>query len=237
MVISGQSGDGWDDRINLWSFPDSFVTLSSKSLSWAKGNAPFVKSVYIPNGVDIKIFKPEGEKFKSNLNQPIILSVGALTHQKRIDLVIKAVSNLPNANLLVAGDGYLKKDILNLGNRLLGKRFQLISVPYEKMPSVYRSAKVFTLVSESSESFGNVFAEAMASGLAIVARDDSKRREIIGDSGIFVNPENINEYSQALKSALEMKNGDKFIKQSLKFNWDNICKRYEELFKELVKVY
>src|SRR3990172_10808564 len=29
MVVSGQSGMGWDDRNNLWSFPDVFVALTS----------------------------------------------------------------------------------------------------------------------------------------------------------------------------------------------------------------
>ena len=29
MVISGQSGKGWDDRNNLWSFPNVFISISS----------------------------------------------------------------------------------------------------------------------------------------------------------------------------------------------------------------
>jgi hypothetical protein len=43
MVVSGQSGMGWDDRNNLWSFPDAFVALSKKGLSWARRANPFVR--------------------------------------------------------------------------------------------------------------------------------------------------------------------------------------------------
>src|SRR3989339_533800 len=58
VVISGQSGKGLDDRINLCTFPNYFVALSSKALNWARKVNPFVKLVYIPNGVDINKFKP-----------------------------------------------------------------------------------------------------------------------------------------------------------------------------------
>ena len=49
MVISGQSGIGWDDRNNLWCFPNTFVAISTYARNWAKRVNPLVKSVYIPN--------------------------------------------------------------------------------------------------------------------------------------------------------------------------------------------
>jgi len=42
MIIAGQSGKGWADRINLWSFPDVFVALSSRSLKWTKKVNPLL---------------------------------------------------------------------------------------------------------------------------------------------------------------------------------------------------
>jgi len=43
MVVSGQSGIGWDDRNNLWSFPNSFIGLSRKAQAWAKRANPFFR--------------------------------------------------------------------------------------------------------------------------------------------------------------------------------------------------
>lgn len=234
MIVSGQSGMGWDDRVNLYSFPDYFIPISSEALEWARKINPLVKSVYIPNGVDTKKFKPEGERLDIKLKRPIILCVGALTETKRIDLVIKAVAKLKNASLLVVGDGDLREKIQALGTESLGTRFQLIKLPYEEMPKVYQAADVFTLVSEPYYSFENVLVEAMASGLPVVANDDPIRREIVGDAGILVDPVKTSEYAKALEKALDMECGNKPRKQAEKFSWDKIAEKYEKLFSGLV---
>jgi glycosyltransferase involved in cell wall biosynthesis len=233
MVVSGQSGMGWDDKINLYSFPDAFVTLSSKALTWAKRVNPFVKSLYIPNGVDMKKFSPSDRK--QTPATPTILAVGAFTEQKRLNLAIEAVARLKNVNLLiVGGGGNLKEKIESEGERSLGNRFKLLSVPFEKMPDVYREADIFTLPSFSSESFGNVLVEAMASGLPVVATDDSVRREIVGDAGILIDPTNIEEYAGALEKSLKTNWGVKPRKQAEKFDWDKIAEQYESLIGKLV---
>jgi glycosyltransferase involved in cell wall biosynthesis len=162
--------------------------------------------------------------------------VGAATEQKRLDLVIKAVAKLDNVNLLIASGGGDKiGEIKKMGKETLGERFEMVSVPFEKMPEIYRCADVFTLPSLSSESFGNVLVEAMASGLPVVATDDPIRREIVGNSGIFVDPTNINEYTKALETALKTNWEDKPRRQAEKFSWDEIANKYEELFKKLTK--
>jgi len=235
LVITGQSGIGWDDRNNLWCFPNVFVALSTKAKKWAKRVNPFVKTVYIPNGADIKRFHPEGSKFKTRLKKPIVLCVAALTPTKRVDLVIKAVSKLKDTSLLIAGDGDLKNEIDKLGRRLLGDRFQIIKVPFEKMPSVYRACDVFTIPSMSYYAFEIVLVEAMASGLPVVANKDEIRKEIIGNAGYLVDPVNTEAYSNSIKKALNTDWGNKPRKQAQGFDWNNISKKYEELFQEIIK--
>ncbi|MFH1864181.1 MAG: glycosyltransferase [bacterium] len=233
MVISGQSGMGWDDKNNLWCFPNCFIALSSHAKKWAKKANPFVNVKYIPNGVDIDKFCPGGKTIETRLNKPIILCAAALTKTKRIDLAIKAVAKLEGVSLLVCGDGDLRDKIKDLGYRMLGERFQLIKVPYEDMPKVYRTADVFTLPSESYYSFENAIVEAMASGLPVVANNDPIRNEIVGNAGILVDPTDTEAYTEALKTALTKNWGDKPRKQAEKFSWDIICDKYRKLFDEL----
>jgi glycosyltransferase involved in cell wall biosynthesis len=237
MIVSGQSGMGWDDRNNLWCFPDAFVALTSNAIKWAKKANPLVKRVtYIPNGVDLDKFKPQGNKYKTGLKKPIVLCVGALTPQKRINLVIDTVSKLNEASLLVAAGDKDRVNIAKLGRALLGSRFKLISVPYTNMPDVYRVADIFTLVSESTEAFGNVFVEAMAANLPVVAVNDEQRREIIGDAGLYVDdPTDLDSYANLLKKALNTEWGNKPRNQAQKFDWDKIAKKYEQLFYEILK--
>lgn len=229
MIVSGQSGMGWDDKINLLVFPDTFAALSSEALKWAKKVNPFVKSVYIPNGVDIGKFTSARGKAKT------ILAAGAFTKQKRLDLAIDAVSKILGAKLIIAGGGGdLKDKIYNLGMKKLGKeRFEILSVPFSEMPSIYKKASVFTLPSSSSESFGNVIIEAMASGLPVVVTKDPVRREIVGEAGFLVNPTNANEYAEALEKAFNHNWGDSPRKQAEKFSWDKVAEKYLELIKNI----
>ncbi len=87
MIVSGQSGIGLDDRLNLYAMPNAFVALSSYALNWARKINPFVKSVHIPNGVNLNTF--EGSTLKGGRT---ILAVGAFTDQKRHGLTIEDVS-------------------------------------------------------------------------------------------------------------------------------------------------
>jgi glycosyltransferase involved in cell wall biosynthesis len=236
VIISGQSGIGWDDKLNLLTFPNVFVALSQKAEIWARKFNPFVKVVKIPNGVDLSKFTNKGPSFAVELNKPLVLAVGAFTEQKRLNLAIEAISKIKNANLLiVGGGGKLKNELVEQGRKMLGDRFQILTVPFDQMPSVYRSADIFTLPSASSEAFGNVLVEAMASGLPVVATNDPIRREIVGDAGILVDPTNTEEYALSLQKALETNWGEKPRIQAEKYSWDEIAKAYEDLFIKITK--
>ena len=234
MIIAGQSGIGWDDKNNLWCFPDYFVALSSYAKTWAKKINPFVATIYIPNGVDIKNFSPEGSKMKLKLKKPIIITVGALTQTKRINLTIEAVSRLRNVSLLVVGDGELRKDLEDLGQLLLPDRFAILKLPFEEMPKAYRCGNLFTLVSEPFYSFEIAIIEALSTNLPVVVNNDPLRKEIVGDAGIFVNPEDSESYAKALERALRTDWENKPRKQAEKFSWDKVALQYEVLFKSLI---
>lgn len=234
MVIIGQSGMGWDDRNNLFSFPDIFVAITSEARRWAKATCPWVRSTYIPNGVNSRMFTPEGAVFKHGLASPVVLTVAALTPSKQIEKTIDAVAKNGKVSLLVVGKGPLEKTLLRYGKEKLGKRFKLIHTRYEKMPEVYRSASCFTLCSVSSEAFGNVYVEALACNVPVVATDDSKRREIVGEAGLFVNPGMTDEYATVLNTALKQRWGNRPRNQSKMFDWNIIADSYERLFNSLL---
>ena len=100
----------------------------------------------IPNGVDCERFRP-GLPQREELGLPrdglIVLMVSALDPGKRIEIGIQAVSQIPDAHLVVAGDGPLRQVIDEQATRLLPDRFTRLSLAAERMPSLYRSADVF----------------------------------------------------------------------------------------------
>lgn len=236
IVISGQSGSGRDDRFNLWMFPNAFVGLSHYQTLWAKKANPFVKTATIPNGVDLKKFSLKISPEKFNLPRPIILCVSALITSKRLDLVIRATAKLNRGSLLLVGSGDEQNRLQKLGDKLLPDRFKIISVTHEEMPSIYKSADLFTFATVPWESFGIVLVEAMATGLPVVCSNDPIRREIVGEAGLLVDPENTQEYAAALQKALDTNWGDLPRKQAEKFSWDKIAKQYDQIFRNITSL-
>jgi len=236
IIIAGQSGPGWNDRINLLFHPDVFVALTNNQQEWAKKATIWndQKIVTIPNGVDTDIFSPIGDSYDPDLTKPIILAVGAAIKSKRIIETIKAVALLKDVSLLVAGTGPDEKDEDNLGQKLLGKRYKRLKVSHSDMPGVYRSANVFTLCSDSSEAFGIVYLEALATGLPCVVTDDPSRQEILGNTVIFVSDATKSEvYAEKLKEALKIKDNKNQLTQAEKYSWKKISEKYLLIIKSV----
>jgi len=232
VVIVGHSGIGWDDRINLYTFPNVFISLTENAKTWAKVVNPLVNVQVIPNGIDLDLFSKHGEKISLPFKGKTVLWVGALTQSKDPLFTLKAVSRLKNTNLLMVGSGGMENEVLKMGKELLGKKFSLRNYSWNEMPSVYRSCDVFTLASSKAESFGIVFLEAMASGLPVVTQDYPSRREICGDNAYYFAANDLDAYSKSIQLALDSKISVK-IDRSV-FGWDQVARKYESIFKKLI---
>jgi glycosyltransferase involved in cell wall biosynthesis len=233
LVISGQSGPGWDDRINLLCRPDVFVALTKHQANWARKNGFGVKIVQIPNGVDLQKFNPSVKPAEIALPRPIFLCVAALEPGKHVDWTIEAISGLRKGSLLVLGAGPLKESLTQLATKLLPGRFQIVSVTHDKIPTYYAAADIVTMVPPRTESFGIVFLEAMAVNKPIVTSNDPPRKEIVGPAGLFVDFGDVDGYTVALRRVIKEKWGDLPRRQAEKFSWDKIARHYEKLFHSL----
>lgn len=235
LIIPGQAGIGRDDLWNIAvACPDVYAALTDFEKDWAKKWAWRTKVVKIPNGVDLNNFSPHGEKIYFDLPKPVILSVGALEWYKYHERTIKAVSVLGKGSLLIIGKGKEEEKLKDLGRRCLGEeRFLITKTSFAEIAKYYRSADLFTLPSWIRESFGIVYVEAMASGLAVVAPDDPPRREIVGMGGVFTDVSNPQKYAQAINQALNISWKDLPRKQAEKYSWDLVADQYQRLIKEM----
>src|SRR3989338_11312324 len=232
ILITGHAGVGFEDKFNIiFGKPDVFISLTPLAHKWALKY--IANTYYIPNGVDTDLLNPGVKPMKLDLKPPVIFCSSALLPYKRIDLVVQAVAKIPNAGLLLIGDGPLNEEINTLAKNLLPGRFLHIKyVEHDKIAGFYAASSLFTLVSKQTQAFGLVYLEAMTCNKPIVVPDDLNRRQIIGKAGIFCDPENIAEYANALDQALNNNWGNEPRRQAEKYSWGVIAHKYEKVFEK-----
>ncbi|MGP0086181.1 MAG: glycosyltransferase family 4 protein, partial [Steroidobacteraceae bacterium] len=193
----------------------------------------------IPNGVDCNHFSP-GSATRREFSLPpdrlIVLMVSALIPTKRVEMGIEAVSRIRDGHLVVAGDGPLRQLIQENASRLLPDRITLLSVPPAKMPSLYRSSDVFLHLSKD-EPFGNVFLEAMACGLPIVAHDSQRSRWIMGPDQFLVNSDDVAAIAENIELARDAPalRRQQWLNQAANFSWSKIGAMYRQFIQQVIE--
>jgi glycosyltransferase involved in cell wall biosynthesis len=203
--------------------PDYFDANSSR---W--------RCALIPNGADLTRFAPgpaERDRFGLPADRPVVLMVSALIESKRVLDGIHAAARVPGAHLVVAGDGHLRGEAEALAGSLLPGRFTRLTLTAADMPALYRSADAFLHMS-LHESFGNVFVEAMASGLPIVGHDTPRLRWIVGDGPFLCDTRESAALGSSLKAALEHGRGDA-ARGVERFAWPAIGAEYDRFLRDI----
>lgn len=75
-------------------------------------------------------------------------------------------------------------------------------VPFEELHSAYHDADAFVFGS-SCENLPNILLEAMASSLAIASSDRGPMPEVLGDSGVYFDPENETSIVNSLERVIK----------------------------------
>jgi len=195
-------------------------------------------SCLIPNGVDTNRFQPGPAKrldFGLPADRLIVLMVSALISTKRVEVGIEAVSRIPNAHLVVAGDGPLRRTLDVNAARLLPGRFTRLSVASERMPQLYRSADIFLHLSKE-EPFGNVFVEAMACGLPVVGHDTPRLRWIVGAEGFLSDTEDPSAVAQQIELARVAGPNKEAARlaRAATFSWPRIGEMYRAFLQDVI---
>ena len=141
----------------------------------------------LSRGVDMDLFKPERrcqvlrEKWGASDDTLVLTQVGRLAAEKNLDLAIATMQAIrakrPNTMLVLVGAGPESTRLSAVdGVHLAGNQCA------EDLASHYASADLFVFPS-TSETYGNVVPEALASGLPCVAYDYAAPAELFGGRG------------------------------------------------------
>ncbi|RKD32280.1 glycosyltransferase family 4 protein [Thermohalobacter berrensis] len=190
-------------------------------------------------------FKIQKVKEKYNIEGDYILYLGTLEPRKNIIRLVEVYNKLVKEGitekLVIAGKkGWLYKDIFNKVKQLaLDERVIFTDYVEEKdKPLLYSGAKVFVYVS-LYEGFGLPPLEAMTCSIPVVVSKKSSLPEVVGDSGIYVNSEDIDSIAKGIYSIIKNKDlreklGFQGKERSKKFNWENTAKQVLSIYDELM---
>ena len=143
--------------------------------------------------------------------------------KRDVSLVLVGIGRFPD-------DVRKKVEEYNLNGKVILKE----GIPEEYMPVLMNSACLFIYPS-LYEGFGLPVLEAMACGKAVITSNVSSMPEVVGDAGVLIDPQNIEEMSSALGKVILDKGfrndlEKRALDRSRLFSWER-CAR------ETLKVY
>ncbi len=213
------------------------------------------KVTVIPNGIVPEECRSSltRTEARARLNLPddafIVLFFGFLTPYKGPDVLLRAfgslAANIPEAMLVFAGAGTLleslRRETAAMG---LAERVRFLGfVDDADKPLVYRSADLFCLPStRSSESFGIVNVEAMASGLPVISTWIGGIPDVVssGTNGLLVGPGD----PRALAAGIRNLHDDHEMYKDLsrgaldsieRYSWDRIGQMTDDLYRRTIE--
>ena len=196
------------------------------------------RSVEIPNGIDVERFVPgpaERERLDLPADGPLVVMVSAMMTYKRVVEAVPAVARIPDANLVVAGDGPLRDEVHALADELMPGRLRQVRFDFEDMPSLYRSADA-VLHMALFEPFGNVYIEAVACGAPLVAHRNSSTESILeGVDCQLIDTEDTHAVTEALERAIAagpVEVDDAFRRR---FDWAALAEQYRSFLYDVVE--
>jgi glycosyltransferase involved in cell wall biosynthesis len=238
---------------NTISYPciDGMVANSDQTLDsfrWFEkimlGKKSKIRRVY--NGIDTEWIRDTTHKAPSDLpDGPLVTNVSRMIDLKNQRRLISAFNSVLEQNdevtLVIVGDGPLMNELHELAASYeITEHIHFTGqISRESVYAILQQSTVFTIPS-LSEGFCVAAVEAMASGLPIIASDIDILREVVGDCGVFVDPQDTtalaNEISgllsdAELRSALGNAAADRANNQ---FPISQIASEYYSLYSDIV---
>jgi phosphatidylinositol alpha 1,6-mannosyltransferase len=235
---------GWNYLRHLYDGCDRVLVPSLPILDelWDRG---FRRLQHLPHGVDIKQFNPSFRSYAwrdangIGRDKQVLFYAGRLVWEKDLRILAETYRLLRQKRsdfvLVLAGDGPIRQDLTAMmpGAVFLGQ------LTGELLSTAYASSDLFVFPS-TTETFGNVIVEAMASGVPPVCARAGGAAGVVqhGVTGLLSVPRDSREYAGAIEHLLDTPaRRDALATQALEFarrqTWEAIFRRLVETYAEV----
>lgn len=199
-------------------------------------------------GIDTELFSPVKRRDALRKLAPgkklYFLYVGRLALEKDLDVLLKAwkivEATMPEAQLIITGNGPIMEELKQTAGP------EVIFTGYlhgEELAIVYASSDAFVFPS-TTETFGNVVLEAMASGLPVIAPASGGVKNLLmdGNNGIACRPRNYLDMASAIikigqNDQLRKELGNQALRYAREQKWDGVLHPLMESYEKVVHSY
>jgi glycosyltransferase involved in cell wall biosynthesis len=210
-----------------------------------------------PMGIDFSVYKRiDKNRARDDLgldsNKKYVLCVAAMVERKGLDYLIRSMppirERLPDTELLLVGEGYYKKHLELLAQKLrIQDKVHFIPagdseprVPDEKLPLYYNAADVFVLPS-LIEALGVVGIEAMACETPFIGTNVEGIPSLVEqfEAGLLIPPRDFKAIASAVISVLE--DGARLSinreRAKIYYDWHSVAKKNIDVYDALFEKY
>jgi glycosyltransferase involved in cell wall biosynthesis len=198
---------------------------------------------YIYNPVHTQRIKMLARAERPPTARRYVLAAGRLTRQKGFDVLLRAFAQCPDAvdhDLVILGEGPLRQSLVDLAGEL-GIERRVHFPGFQSNPWVWMAQADLFVLSSRWEGFGNVVAEAMVCGVAVVAADcDFGPREQIRPDvdGLLAAPDDPDSLAGAMGDLLRDPGRRRRLASAAldrvhRLDIRDVARRYEILFHAL----
>jgi 2-deoxystreptamine N-acetyl-D-glucosaminyltransferase/2-deoxystreptamine glucosyltransferase len=204
------------------------------------------RTVVIPSGVEPSLFAGAAPSpLLADLPRPIVLYVGRLAQQKDVPTLVRAFAHLRcPASLVIVGDGperpAVQAAVQALPPQLRARTHCFPFRPHAEVPALLAGADLLALPSVYEE-MGSVLAEALQSGLPIVASNVGGIPDVVrdGQTGVLLPPGRPDRWAGALDALLaapEVRDRMRSAcrREAQRYSWNELAGRVLEVYRDAV---
>ena len=127
----------------------------------------FEFAYFVPEVCNLEVSLPKLKKIQQE-GVTNFLFVGELINRKRVDLILHAISSMPNARLTIIGDGIQASELYDLGNCMAPGRINWMgSIPMGRVREIMRKHDCL-LIPSRHDGWGVVVTESLLTGTPVI---------------------------------------------------------------------
>ncbi len=193
-----------------------FLTSFARDVVLKNAGPLMCKTSIIPHGVSTHFFltpRHQSKNMQFNKDRPFkIIYVSIVELYKHHSNVVEAVAMLRSVGIpvvleLIGPHGSGIRKLNETINRVdVNREFVVYkgAVPYNKLHALYASADIGVFAS-SCETFGMILLEMMSAGLPIACSNRSAMPEVLGDAGLYFDPESAESIFITLRQLIDFR--------------------------------